>query len=92
VTLSGWWRPSYRPPRRRAPGAAGAACPAFLLADWVLLIPTLAANVWPRAEVLRLYRARWPVELVFKRMKQLLRLNQIRSTHQTSVEATVRAW
>ena len=31
------------------------------------------------------------IELVFKRMKQLLRLNQIRSTNLTSVEATVRA-
>jgi hypothetical protein len=31
------------------------------------------------------------IELVFKRMKQLLRLNQIRSKHPTSVEATVRA-
>jgi hypothetical protein len=31
------------------------------------------------------------VELVFKRMKQLLRLNHIRSKHHTSVEATVRA-
>src|SRR5262245_63311652 len=33
----------------------------------------------------------WQMELVFKKMKQLLRLNQIRSTHRTSVEATVRA-
>ena len=31
------------------------------------------------------------MELVFKKMKQLLRLNQIRSKHPTSVEATVRA-
>ena len=31
------------------------------------------------------------IELVFKRMKQLLRLNQIRSKHPSSVEATVRA-
>jgi hypothetical protein len=31
------------------------------------------------------------VELVFKRMKQLLRFNQLRSTHRTTVEATVRA-
>ena len=31
------------------------------------------------------------IELVFKRMKQLLRLNQLRSQHPTSVEATVRA-
>ena len=31
------------------------------------------------------------MELVFKKMKQLLRLNQIRSKHPASVEATVRA-
>jgi hypothetical protein len=31
------------------------------------------------------------VELVFKRMKQLLRFNHLRSTHRTTVEATVRA-
>jgi hypothetical protein len=64
---------------------------ALLLADWVLLVTTLAATAWPLVDVLRLYRARWQVELVFKRMKQLLRLNQIRSKHPTSVEATVRA-
>lgn len=64
---------------------------ALLLADWVLLITTLDAHAWPLAAVLRLYRGRWQVELVFKRMKQLLRLNQIRSKHPTSVEATVRA-
>ncbi len=64
---------------------------ALLLADWVLLVTTLAAAAWPLADVLRLYRARWQVELVFKRMKQLLRLNQIRSTNKTSIEATVRA-
>jgi IS4 transposase len=60
------------------------------LADWVLVATTLAAD-WSLADVLRLYRARWQVELVFKRMKQLLRFNQLRSTHRTTVEATVRA-
>jgi len=64
---------------------------ALLLAAWVLLVTTLDATAWPLADILRLYRARWQVELVFKRMKQLLRLNHIRSKHHTSVEATVRA-
>lgn len=32
------------------------------------------------------------MELGCKKMQQLLRLKQIRSTHRTSVEATVRAW
>lgn len=69
----------------RTPSAATLA-----LADWVLVVTTLAAD-WSLPDVLRLYRARWQVELVFKRMKQLLRFNQLRSTHRTTVEATVRA-
>jgi len=69
----------------RTPSAATLA-----LADWVLVVTTLAAD-WSLTAVLRLYRARWQVELVFKRMKQLLRFNQLRSTHRTTVEATVRA-
>ncbi len=56
-----------------------------------MLITTLDAGTWSTADVLYVYRARWQVELVFKKMKQLLRLNQIRSKHPTSVEATVRA-
>ena len=65
--------------------------PTLAVAGWLLLLTTLEAPTWTAAEVLTVYRARWQVELVFKRMKQLLRLNQIRSTHRTSVEATVRA-
>ena len=42
-------------------------------------------------DVLEVYRARWQVELVLKQRKQRLRLNQIRSQHRMSVEATVRA-
>jgi hypothetical protein len=61
------------------------------LAAWVLLITTLEATTWTETDVLRLYRARWQVELVYKRMKQVLRLNQLRSTQAASAEATVRA-
>jgi len=65
--------------------------PTLAVAGWLLLITTLDAATWSAADVLYVYRARWQVELVFKKMKQLLRLNQIRSTHRISVEATVRA-
>jgi hypothetical protein len=65
--------------------------PTLAVAGWLLLITTLAAATWATADVLYVYRARWQVELVFKQMQQLLRLNQIRSKHRTSVEATVRA-
>lgn len=78
--------------RRKAQKAGRTLGAATLaLAGWVVLITTLAAATWSVADVLYLYRARWQVELVFKKMKQLLRLNQLRSTHPQSVEATVRA-
>ena len=82
--------------RRRARRKAQKAgrmltAPTRAVAGWVLLITTRDADTWSTADVLYVYRARWQVELVFKKMKQLLRLNQIRSTHLTSVEATVRA-
>ena len=65
--------------------------PTLAVAGWLLLITTLDTATWAAADVLYVYRARWQVELVCKKMKQLLRLNQIRSTNRTSVEATVRA-
>ena len=79
--------------RRRKAQQAGRTitAPTLAVAGWLLLITTLAAATWSAADVLYVYRARWQVELVFKKMKQLLRLNQIRSKHPTSVEATVRA-
>jgi hypothetical protein len=78
--------------RRKAQKAGRTiTAPTLAVAGWLLLITTLDAGTWSAADVLYVYRARWQVELVFKKMKQLLRLNQIRSQHRTSVEATVRA-
>jgi hypothetical protein len=79
--------------RRRKAQKAGRTitAPTLAVAGWLLLITTLDARLWSTADVLYVYRARWQVELVFKKMKQLLRLNQIRTKHPTSVEATVRA-
>ena len=78
--------------RRKAQKAGRTlTAPTLTVAGWVLLITTLDARTWTTADVLYVYRARWQVERVFKKMKQLLRLNQIRTKHPTSVEATVRA-
>ena len=78
--------------RRKAQQAGRTlTAPTLAVAGWLLLITTLDADIWTPADVLYLYRARWQVELVFKKMKQLLRLNQIRSPHLASVEAPVRA-
>jgi hypothetical protein len=79
--------------KRRKAQKAGRAItvPTLAVAGWLLLLTTLEAETWSAADVLYLYRVRWQVELVFKKMKQLLRFNQIRSKHRASVEATVRA-
>jgi DDE family transposase len=60
------------------------------LASWLLLITTLDVR-WSASDVLRLYRARWQIELVFKRLKQQLRVADLRCREQAALEATVRA-
>jgi hypothetical protein len=59
------------------------------LASWVLLITTLPQKRWDAGMLLKLYRLRWQVELLFKRMKSLLHLGQIVATKRESVEARV---
>jgi len=63
----------------------------LVVAGWWLLLTTLAAHDWPATEIVRLYQARWQIELVFKRLKQLLRVQPIRAKRQQAVEATIRA-
>jgi hypothetical protein len=55
--------------RRRKAQKAGRAitAPTLLVAGWLLLITTLEAVTWSAADVLSVYRARWQVELVFKK-------------------------
>jgi hypothetical protein len=60
------------------------------LAGWLLLVTTLESD-WSASEVLRLYRARWQVELLFKRLKQQLRVADLRCREPVALEATVRA-
>ena len=59
-------------------------------ACWLLLITTLDTS-WSASDILRLYRARWQIELVFKRLKQLLRVADLRCRERAGLEATVRA-
>lgn len=62
----------------------------LLLAGWLLLVTTLPQEEWSNQDVLCLYRARWQIELLYKRMKQMLRLEQLRSVHVESVQAIIR--
>jgi DDE family transposase len=61
------------------------------VAGWVLLITTVPAPRWDAAAVLQLYRVRWQIELVYKRMKSILRLGRLRGRTRGSVEASIRA-
>ena len=66
------------------------------LAGWVLLVTTLPSEQWSDQQVLRLYQARWHIELLFKRIKQLLHLQQLRcktaATAQASLTALLLGW
>jgi len=61
------------------------------LAGWVLLITTLPSAHWSAQQVLRLYQARWHIELVFKRIKQLLKYQTLRCTTAATALPTITA-
>jgi Transposase DDE domain len=61
------------------------------LCGWFVLFTSLATTDWSDEQVLTLYRARWQIELLIKRMKQLLKLAQVRGKTALTNEATILA-
>jgi len=61
------------------------------LAGWLLVLRTLPAADWSAQEVLSLYRARWHIEVLFKRIKQLLCQHILRAETEETARATVYA-
>jgi Transposase DDE domain len=61
------------------------------LCGWLLIFTSLPTQQWPDEQILALYRARWQIELVIKRMKQVLKLAQLRSQTALTNEATILA-
>ncbi len=61
---------------------------ALATAGCVMVITSLPREHWPAARILSLYRRRWQVELVFKRLKSLMGLEHLR-VHQSVM---VRVW
>jgi IS4 transposase len=57
-------------------------------AGYVFVFTTLRQKELPLRDVLELYRARWQIELVFKRLKSLLRLGALPKR----TDASSRAW
>ena len=58
---------------------------------WVLLVTTLAIEHWSDEQVLRLYQARWHIELLFKRIKQFLILQSLRCKTLATAKPTITA-
>lgn len=63
----------------------------LFLCQWMLLMTTLSESAWSAEELFALYRARWQVELLFKRLKQLMDLSRVQARSREGAEATVRA-
>jgi hypothetical protein len=56
---------------------------------WVLVVTTLPQEQWSDQQILRLYQARWHIELLFKRIKQLLKLQTLRCKTVATAKATI---
>lgn len=85
--------------RRRRKGVKVGHLPTartLVFTSWLLLVTTLTAEAWPREDVFLLYRARWQVEMLFKRLKQLVRLHGLPSrfypTNKAILALTMLGW
>jgi len=84
-------REAYRRRRKAVKGGSQVQAQTLVYAAWLLLITSLPAADWSLPDLLTLYRARWQVELLFKRIKQLLRLHGLPSGAYAANEAFL-AW
>ncbi len=61
------------------------------IADWLVVLTSLDAKHWRAEQVLALYRTRWQIELLFARIKQMVRLHRLGSVHLQSNQAVLAA-
>ena len=64
---------------------------AIELGGYLFVLSSLPADEWPTQKVLNLYRYRWQIELVFKRLKSLLGLGHVPKTDDASASAWMQA-
>jgi hypothetical protein len=60
-------------------------------AEYVVVLTTLAKQELTTIDVLDLYRMRWQIELVFKRLKSLLKLGHVPKINDSSARAWIQA-
>ena len=61
-------------------------------AKWIILVTTLDSKEYSIEEVIRLYKLRWQIELLFKRMKQHLEAHKIPKGSYQYAEILVYLW
>jgi hypothetical protein len=64
----------------------------LFLVGWSLLITNLPKRPWSYKRIIQLYRARWQIELLFKRMKQMMDMHVTRSKTTQGCESSLLAW
>jgi hypothetical protein len=60
-------------------------------AEYVMLVTSLSADVFPACDVLAIYRFRWQIELAFKRMKSLAGLDELAAKDPALAQAWIYA-
>ncbi len=72
--------------RRASKSSRGKPSPDTLyLADWVIILTSLSPEQVSAQSIAKLYRARWQIELVIKRLKSVLNLNALRANRGSSL-------
>jgi len=61
----------------------------LVAAGFVMLVTTLDPTTWPITDVLALYRCRWQIELLFKRLKSIWHLDRLRARDSESAQAFI---
>ena len=64
---------------------------ALFLAGFVLLVTTLPAQSWSKERLLELYGARWQIEVLFKRIKQVLAMHLLPAQTPQGAQAMIYA-
>jgi len=64
----------------------------LFLVGWTLLTTNLPKRPWSYKHIIQLYRARWQIELLFKRMKQMMDMHVTRSKTLQGCESSLLAW
>lgn len=63
----------------------------LLYPEWVIVVTSLDSN-YSKEEILTIYRSRWQIELLFKRIKQNLKIRTIRPASSRYALALIHLW